>query len=109
MVSYQEKVVNQLKQMNEDNQQLNWYKNKVAKEQMHSKALEESFGLVSQKQRKTEEENRQVRERTKQLHDQNKEEVILINFYDQKKDEVNFIKAVYGLAANFMIAKTNVD
>ncbi|PWA88216.1 XS domain-containing protein [Artemisia annua] len=75
MVSYQEKVVNQLKQMNEDNQQLNWYKNKVAKEQMHSKALEESFGLVSQKLRKTEEENRQVRERTKQLHDQNKEEM----------------------------------
>ncbi|GJS84671.1 protein suppressor of gene silencing 3 [Tanacetum coccineum] len=75
MVSYQEKVVDQLKQMNEDNQQLNWYKNKVAKEQMHSKALEESFGLVSQKLRKTEEENRQVRERTKLLHDQNKEEM----------------------------------
>lgn len=75
LVSYQDKVVNQLKQMNEENQQLNWYKNKVVKEQMHSKALEESFGLVSQKLRKTEEENRIVRERTQRYHDQNKEEM----------------------------------
>ncbi|KAK9060606.1 hypothetical protein SSX86_021312 [Deinandra increscens subsp. villosa] len=75
MVSYLEKVVNQLKQMNEDNQQLHWYKNKVVKEKMHSKALEESYGLVSQKLRKTEEENRIVRERTQQYHEQNKEEM----------------------------------
>ena len=52
LVSYQERVVNQLKQMNEDNQQLNYYKNKIAKEQKHSKALEESFTLVSQRLRK---------------------------------------------------------
>ena len=76
LVSYQEKVVNQLKQMHEDNQQLNWYKNKIVKEQKHSKALEESFGLVSQKLRKTEEENRIVRDRTQRYHEQNKEEVI---------------------------------
>lgn len=77
MVSYQEKVVNQLKQMNEDNQQLHWYKNKVVKEKMHSKALEESYGLVSKKLRETEEQSRIVRERTKQYHEQNKEEVML--------------------------------
>ncbi|KAD2394118.1 hypothetical protein E3N88_41095 [Mikania micrantha] len=75
LVSYQEKVVNQLKQMHEDNQQLHWYKNKVVKEKMHSKALEESYGLVSQKLRKTEEENRIVRERTQLYHEQNKEEM----------------------------------
>ncbi|KAK1414130.1 hypothetical protein QVD17_29871 [Tagetes erecta] len=75
MVSYQEKVVNQLKQMNEDNQQLHWYKNKVVKEKMHSKALEESYGLVSKKLRETEEQSRIVRERTKQYHEQNKEEM----------------------------------
>ncbi|KAI3814797.1 hypothetical protein L1987_14442 [Smallanthus sonchifolius] len=75
MVSYQEKVVNQLKQMNEDNQQLHWYKNKVVKEQKHSKALEESYGLVSQKLRETEKQNRIVRERTQQYHEQNKEEM----------------------------------
>ncbi|KAI3711850.1 hypothetical protein L1987_70399 [Smallanthus sonchifolius] len=75
MVSYQEKVVNQLKQMNEDNQQLHLYKNKVVKEQKHSKALEESYGLVSQKLRETEKQNRNVRERTQQYHEQNKEEM----------------------------------
>ncbi|KAI3715325.1 hypothetical protein L6452_22304 [Arctium lappa] len=75
LVSYQEKVVNQLKQMNEDNQQLHWYKTRIAKEQKHSKALEESFGLVSQKLRKTEEENRIVRDRTQRYHEQNKEEM----------------------------------
>ncbi|KAL4590176.1 hypothetical protein LXL04_003100 [Taraxacum kok-saghyz] len=75
MVSYQEKVVDQLKQMNEDNQQLNWYKNKVVKEKKHSKALEESYGLVSQKLRKIEEESRIVRERTQLYHEQNKEEM----------------------------------
>ncbi|KAJ0842510.1 putative transcription factor C2H2 family [Helianthus annuus] len=43
MVSYQEKAVSQLRQMSEDNQQLHWYKNRVVKEQMHVKALEESL------------------------------------------------------------------
>ncbi|KAD2394117.1 hypothetical protein E3N88_41094 [Mikania micrantha] len=75
LVSYQEKVVNQLKLMHEDNQQLHWYKDKVVKEKMHSKALEESYGLLSQKLRKTEEENRIVRERTQLHHEQNKEEM----------------------------------
>ncbi|KAL7601763.1 hypothetical protein Lser_V15G23478 [Lactuca serriola] len=46
LVSYHERVVNELKQMNENNQQLIWYKNRIAKEQMHSKALEESFTLM---------------------------------------------------------------
>ncbi|CAH1426852.1 unnamed protein product [Lactuca virosa] len=75
LVSYQERVVNQLKQMNEDNQQLNYYKNKIAKEQKHSKALEESFDFVTQRLRKTEEENRIVRARTQRYHEQNKEEM----------------------------------
>ncbi|KAA8531280.1 hypothetical protein F0562_005989 [Nyssa sinensis] len=73
--SYQEMVVSQMKQMSEDNQQLIWFKNKVEKEQRHSKALEESFGLVSEKLRKTLEENRIVRQRTKMHHEQNKEEM----------------------------------
>ena len=68
-------VVRQLKQMSEDNQQLLWFKNRVAKEQRHSKALEASFGLVSEKLRKMQEENRIVRLRTKKHHEQNKEEV----------------------------------
>ncbi|KAK9078487.1 hypothetical protein SSX86_002544 [Deinandra increscens subsp. villosa] len=75
LVSYQEKVVNQLKQMGEDNQQLHWYKNKAVKERMHSKAVEESYGLVSQKLRKSEEEKRIVRERTQRHYEQTKEEM----------------------------------
>ncbi|KAE9444909.1 hypothetical protein C3L33_23193, partial [Rhododendron williamsianum] len=74
--SYQEMVVNQMRQMSEDNQQLIWFKDKVAKEQRRSKALEESFEVVSEKLRKTVEENRIVRQRSKMHHEQNKEEVI---------------------------------
>lgn len=77
MKSYQEMVVKQIRQMSEDNQQLHFYKNKVAKEQRQKKALEESFGLLSERLRKTTEENRIVRHRTKMQHEQNKEEVII--------------------------------
>ncbi|KAL5704003.1 Protein SUPPRESSOR OF GENESILENCING [Ranunculus cassubicifolius] len=75
MRSYQETVVIPMKQMSEDNQQLVWLKNKVVKEQKHSKALEESFSMVTQRLRKTQEENRIVRQRTKMQHEQNKEEM----------------------------------
>lgn len=75
LVSYQEKVVKRLKQMNEDSQQLHWYKKKVAKQEISLKALEESFWIVSQKLKKLEEESRIVRERTQLYHEQNKEEV----------------------------------
>ncbi|KAK4381524.1 protein SUPPRESSOR OFSILENCING 3 [Sesamum angolense] len=75
MRSYQEMVVNQMKQMSEDNQQLIWFKNKVAEEQTSKKALEESYGIVTEKLRKTMEENRIVKLRTKKHHEQNKEEM----------------------------------
>ncbi|XVF58918.1 hypothetical protein PTKIN_Ptkin07bG0104600 [Pterospermum kingtungense] len=75
MRSYQEMVVKQIRQMSEDNQQLIFYKNQVVKEQMLKSALEESFGIVSEKLRKTMEENRIVRQRTKMQHEQNKEEM----------------------------------
>ncbi|KAF7145759.1 hypothetical protein RHSIM_Rhsim04G0129300 [Rhododendron simsii] len=78
--SYQEMVVNQMRQMSEDNQQLIWFKDKVAKEQRRSKALEESFEVVSEKLRKTVEENRIVRQRSKMHHEQNKEEFICNGF-----------------------------
>ncbi|XWS33072.1 hypothetical protein CRYUN_Cryun22dG0047100 [Craigia yunnanensis] len=58
MRSYQEMVVKQIRQMSEDNQQLIFYKNKVVKEQRLKSAIEESFGIVSEKLRKTMEENR---------------------------------------------------
>ncbi|KAH7848678.1 hypothetical protein Vadar_006038 [Vaccinium darrowii] len=73
--SYKEMVLNQLRQMSEDNQQLIWFKDKMAKEQRRSKALEESFEVVTEKLRKTVEENRIVRQRSKMHHEQNKEEM----------------------------------
>lgn len=73
--SYQEMVVHQIRQMNEDNQQLLYLKNKMVKEKKHSKALEESFGIVTEKLRKTMEENRIVRRRTKMQHEEIKEEM----------------------------------
>lgn len=72
-------VVNQIRQMNEDNQQLIYLKNKVDKEKKHSKALEESFGIVSEKLRKTMQENRIVLLRTKEQQKENKEEVLVYN------------------------------
>jgi len=77
-------VVNQIRQMAEDNQQLLHLKNKVVLEQ-----LEEISGIVNEKLRKTEEENRIVRLRTQMHHEQNKEEVLLLtgyNFVYHRKD-----------------------
>ncbi|KAK8491162.1 hypothetical protein V6N13_076353 [Hibiscus sabdariffa] len=89
MRSYQEMVVKQIRQMSEDNQQLNFYKNKVAKEQRAKNALEESLGIVSEKLRKTMEENRIVRQRTKMQHEQNKEEM---DYQEQFfNDQIKFI------------------
>jgi len=70
-------VVNQIRQMAEDNQQLIYLKNKVVKEQRHSEQLEKYCGIVAEKLRKTIEENRIVRQRTQMHHEQNKEEVLL--------------------------------
>ena len=77
MRSYQEMVVKQIRQMSEDNQQLVYLKNKVVKERRHSKTVEESLEIVSEKLRKTQEEIRIVRLRTNKQHEENKEEVIL--------------------------------
>ena len=75
--SYQEMVVNPMKQMSEDNQQLTYLKHKVVKHEQHSKVLEETFEVVSQKLRETMEENRIVRLRTKKQYEENKEEVVV--------------------------------
>ncbi|PPD70472.1 hypothetical protein GOBAR_DD32646 [Gossypium barbadense] len=86
MRSYQEMVVNQIRQMSEANQELIFYKNKFAIQQRLKTALEESFGVVSEKLRKTMEENRIVRQRTKMQHEQNKEEE-QIKFIHEARDE----------------------
>ncbi|PSR88074.1 suppressor of gene silencing like protein [Actinidia chinensis var. chinensis] len=87
--SYQEMVVDQMKQMNEDNQELIMIKERVAKWQRQFNALKQSFGLVSEKLRKTSEESHIVQQRSKIHHDQNKEEV---DFQDQFwKDQIQII------------------
>ncbi|MQL89004.1 hypothetical protein Taro_021572 [Colocasia esculenta] len=75
MKSYQEMVVGPMRQMSEDNQQLVWLKNKVVKQQQQSKTLEESLREVTHKLQETVEENRIVRLRSKEQHEENKEEM----------------------------------
>ncbi|CAA7396502.1 unnamed protein product [Spirodela intermedia] len=90
MRSYQEMVVGPMKQMSEDNQQLVWYKNKVEKQQQRSKTLEESVGLFSQKLRQTNEENKIVRLRSKEQHEENKAEMDQQDrFFKEQMDKVH--------------------
>ncbi|CAI9108839.1 OLC1v1008537C1 [Oldenlandia corymbosa var. corymbosa] len=75
LVSYQQHVVQQLKQMSEDNQQLLWLKNKVANEQIRSGKLQDAVDLYKEKLRETAEERRFIKLKTKMHHEQNKEEM----------------------------------
>lgn len=75
MRSYQEMVVKQMKQMSEENQQLIWYKNRVAKDQKTKKALEETISVMADKFRRTVEESNVVKLRTKKHHEKIQEEM----------------------------------
>ena len=75
MRSHNEMVVAQMKQMSEDNQQLNYLKNKVVKTEQRSKVVEETLGVVTQKLRETMEENIFVRRKAKEKHSEYEEEV----------------------------------
>ncbi|PKI72616.1 protein SUPPRESSOR OF GENE SILENCING 3 [Punica granatum] len=89
MRSYQEMVVREARHLTEKNQQLNYYMDRAEREKRHSKFLEESFKVVSDKLRKTMEENRIVRQRTKIQHEQNKEEM---DYQEQFfKEKIKFI------------------
>ncbi|TVU51336.1 hypothetical protein EJB05_02755, partial [Eragrostis curvula] len=75
MRSYNEMVVSQMKQMSEDNQQLNYLKNKVVKTEQRSKAVEETLGVITQKLRETMEENIFVRSKAKEKHAEYEQEM----------------------------------
>ncbi|MQL83404.1 hypothetical protein Taro_015903 [Colocasia esculenta] len=75
MRSYQEMVVDPMGQMNDDNRQLVWLKNNVAKLQQHSETLEDTLQVLRQKLHETMKENMILRHKTKMLHDENKEEM----------------------------------
>ncbi|KAK1628362.1 hypothetical protein QYE76_002677 [Lolium multiflorum] len=75
MRSHNEMVVAQMKQMSEDNQQLNYLKNKVVKTEKRSKVVEETLEAVTQKLRETMEENIFVRRKAKEKHSEYEEEM----------------------------------
>ncbi|GAU43296.1 hypothetical protein TSUD_389950 [Trifolium subterraneum] len=75
MRSYQGNVESKIKNINDDGQQLDIFKEKIAKEQLKSKVFEDTLFQVSERLRKTTVENSIVRERTKEYHQQNKEEM----------------------------------
>ncbi|KAL6183705.1 hypothetical protein ACLB2K_045116 [Fragaria x ananassa] len=75
--SYQEMVLHPLRKMSEESQQVNYMKTKVAKEEKHSQAIEDTLRIVNEKMLKIQEENRVLRERTRMHYEQNKEEMDL--------------------------------
>ncbi|KAE8797816.1 hypothetical protein D1007_26949 [Hordeum vulgare] len=75
MKSYNEMVVVAMKQMSLDNQQLNRMKNRVVKTEKHSKVVEDSLGVMTQKYRETSEENTVLMRRIKEKHMEHEEEM----------------------------------
>jgi hypothetical protein len=70
-------VVIPMRQMSEDNQQLNYLKNKMVMTEQRSKAVEETLGVVTQRYRETMEEMIFVRDKAKEKHLEYKQEVII--------------------------------
>ena len=79
MRSYQESVVNQIKQMIKDKHQLIWFKNRHDKDEMTQKALENSNCILREKLHKSNEEKQILRLRAKKQYEEVKEEVMLSN------------------------------
>ncbi|XP_027339129.1 protein SUPPRESSOR OF GENE SILENCING 3-like [Abrus precatorius] len=75
MRSYQEMVESKIKHINDDSQQLDYFKSLFAKEQMKSQVYAESLNKISEKLHLTTEENRVVRERIEEQHQKHKEEM----------------------------------
>lgn len=72
---YHEAVAQPMKQMDEDNQQLHYYKFKVQKQKEHSKTLEKSMSIFTRKLEQREEEISVVRQRAKEQHEENQREM----------------------------------
>ncbi|KAG4163376.1 hypothetical protein ERO13_D01G168400v2 [Gossypium hirsutum] len=86
--SYQEMVESQIKKIDDDSQQLNLLKKKVAQEQQPSQVLAESLGRLSEKLRQTTEEYGIMRQQTRLQHEQNKEELGAKEQYFKEKINV---------------------
>ena len=69
-----------MKQMSEDNQQLNYLKKKVDRTEQHSKAVKETLSVITQKLSETMEENIFIRSKAKEKHLEDEQEVIYLFF-----------------------------
>ncbi|XP_006664414.1 protein SUPPRESSOR OF GENE SILENCING 3 homolog [Oryza brachyantha] len=67
MTSYNEMVVTRLKQMSEDNQQLNYVKNELVKTKQHSKEVEKALGAETQKLQEAIEDSIILKRKTNEL------------------------------------------
>ncbi|XP_020533449.2 protein SUPPRESSOR OF GENE SILENCING 3 homolog isoform X1 [Jatropha curcas] len=89
MRSYQEMVVNGIRQMTEENHQLQWLKNRVSEQERHTKELEESNSMLKEKLQMLTKETDNLRHQAKQHHEQSMEEIKFIEqFY---KDQIRTI------------------
>ncbi|GMI87976.1 hypothetical protein HRI_002466900 [Hibiscus trionum] len=117
MRSYQEMVESRIKKINDDSQQLNLLKKKVAQEQQHSQVLAESLGQLSEKLRQTTEECSIVRQQSRLQHEQSKEELgakeqyfkekINVIYQDIQSKEDNFEKLQRAARERFKQSNAN--
>ncbi|KDP41906.1 hypothetical protein JCGZ_26924 [Jatropha curcas] len=82
-------VVNGIRQMTEENHQLQWLKNRVSEQERHTKELEESNSMLKEKLQMLTKETDNLRHQAKQHHEQSMEEIKFIEqFY---KDQIRTI------------------
>ena len=74
-------VVVQMKQMSEDNQQLNYIKNRAERTEQRSKVVEGSLGAMAQKYREIMEEKKVLIHRVGEKHLEHEEEVTISNVF----------------------------
>lgn len=87
--AYQSMVAEPMQQMDEDNKKLIWFKSRVAKQQQHSKTLEETVSLVGRKLQMKEKEIKIIRQRASEQHEESKREMdYLEKCYKEQIDQL---------------------